>query len=218
MLVTPYGLAKDAWDFGKQVVNGHYMAATGVALVALVSVIPGVRWFRRSKSVDDMPGNGGGNRSETPGDNDGLRVEENSGRVEESVVPNKINMRSADDLMGVESASPELISAVSKKRDVVIAQPGSEELRMLDYFGAEASVGGANNTHILLRENPSKAALLEEFLHGTQSKLGITDRLGTSGLGSSETHVKDFMIRHQKMLGLGDEDVQILQILRDKGL
>ncbi len=135
-----------------------------------------------------------------------------------SVVPDKINMRSADDLMGVEPASPELISAVSKKRDVVIAQPGSEELRMLDYFGAEASVGGVNNTHILLRENPSKAALLEEFLHGTQSKLGITDRLGTSGLGSAETHVKDFMINHQKMLGLSNEDVRILQILRDKGL
>lgn len=111
-------------------------------------------------------------------------------------------MRSADDLMGVEAASPELISAVSKKRAVVIAQPGSEELRMLDYFGAEASVGGANNTHILLRENPSKAALLEEFLHGTQSKLGITDRLGTSGLGSAETNVKDFMIRHQKNAGV----------------
>ena len=47
-----------------------------MALVALVSVIPGVRWFRRSKSVDDMPGNGGGNRSETPGDNDGLWVEQ----------------------------------------------------------------------------------------------------------------------------------------------
>ncbi len=136
----------------------------------------------------------------------------------ESVASENINMRSADDLMGVEPASPELISAVSKKRDVVIALPGSEELRMLDYFGAEASVGGAKNTHILLRENPSKAALLEEFLHGTQSKLGITDRLGTSGLGSAETHVKDFIIRHQKMLGLGDEDIQILQILRDKGL
>ena len=136
------------------------------------------------------------------------RVERNgnNGRMGgPSDVPNKINMRRADDLMGVEPVSPELISAVSKKRDVVIAQPGSEELRMLDYFGAEASVGGDNNTHILLRENPSKAALLEEFLHGTQSKLGITDRLGTSGLGSAETHVKDFMIRHQKMLGLGDE-------------
>ncbi|MFW5444510.1 MAG: PAAR domain-containing protein, partial [Methylococcaceae bacterium] len=133
-------------------------------------------------------------------------------------VPDKINMRNPDDLMGVEPASDELISAVGKKRDVVIAQPDSEELRMLDYFGAEASVGGVNNSHILLRENPSKAATLEEFLHGTQSKLGITDRLGTSGLGSAETHVKDFMIRHQKKLGLGNEDIQILQILRDKGL
>ncbi len=131
---------------------------------------------------------------------------------------NKINMRSADDLMEVEPASPELISAISKKRDVVIAKPGSEELRMLDYFGAEASVSGVNNTHILFRENPSKAAMIEEFLHGTQSRLGITDRLGTSGLGSAETHVKDFMINHQKMLGLGDEDIQILKILRDKGL
>lgn len=89
---------------------------------------------------------------------------------------------------------------------------------MLDYFGAEASVGGENMTSILLRENPSKAAALEEFLHGTQYRLGITDRLGSNGLGSAETHVKDFMIRHQELLGLGDEDVRILQILRDKGL
>src|SRR5690554_5731022 len=130
----------------------------------------------------------------------------------------KMSMLSADDLMGVEPASSELIEAISRKRYVVIAQPGSEELRMLDYFGAEASVGGVDNTHILLRENPSKAAVLEEFLHGTQAKLGITDRLGTSGLGSAETHVKDFMINHQKMLNLSNEDVQILQILRDKGL
>ncbi len=119
----------------------------------------------------------------------------------ESVGPNKINMRSPDDLMGVEPASSELISAVANKRAVVIAKLGSEELCMLDYFGAEASVGGVNNTHILLRENPSKAAVIEEFLHGTQTRLGIADRLGTSGLGSAETHVKDFMIRHQKMLG-----------------
>jgi len=72
--------------------------------------------------------------------------------------------------------------------------------------------------HILLRQNPSKPAVLEEFLHGTQQKLGITDRLGTSGMGSTETHVKDFMIRHQKMLGLGAEDVKILQTLKDMGL
>ncbi|CAM4207442.1 hypothetical protein BOMU111920_15970 [Bordetella muralis] len=120
--------------------------------------------------------------------------------------------------MGVERASDDLLDAVGRKRSLIIAKPGSEELRMLDYFGAEASVGGPYNSSILLRENPSKAAVLEEFLHGTQSRLGIVDRLGTSGLGSAETHVKDFMIRHQGMLGLGDEDVRILQVLRDKGL
>jgi hypothetical protein len=30
--------------------------------------------------------------------------------------------------------------------------------------------------------------------------------------------VKDFMIRHQRMLGLGDEDIKILQQLKDAGL
>ena len=84
MLLTPYGLAKDTWEFGKQVVSGHYMAATGVALVALVSVIPGVRLFRRSKSVDDIPKNGGGNRSEAP--DDGVSVSD-SGRDLQATLP-----------------------------------------------------------------------------------------------------------------------------------
>ena len=134
------------------------------------------------------------------------------------VATDKVVMRSPSESMGVEPASPELLTAIGKKRALTIAKPGSEELRMLDYFGAEASVGGVNNSSILLRENPSKAAALEEFLHGTQSRLGVVDRLGTSGLGSAETHVKDFMIRHRNMLGLSAEDVRILQILRDKGL
>lgn len=89
---------------------------------------------------------------------------------------------------------------------------------MLDYFGAEASVSGINNSSILLRQNPSKAAALEEFLHGTQARLGIVDRLGTSGFGSAESHVKDFMIRHKSLLGLGEQDVEILKILKEKGL
>lgn len=37
-------------------------------------------------------------------------------------------------------------------------------------------------------------------------------------MGSAETHVKDFMIRHQRMLGLGDEDIARLRTLRDMGL
>ena len=70
----------------------------------------------------------------------------------------------------------------------------------------------------LLAYTDGKAAILEEFLHGTQEKLGIAEKLGRYGLGSAETHVKDFMIRHKKMLGLSDEDVAILKILKDKGL
>ena len=83
---------------------------------------------------------------------------------------------------------------------------------MLEHFGAEASV---LDMTIIVRSNPS---ILEEFLHGTQEKLGIAEKLGRYGLGSAETHVKDFMIRHKKMLGLSDEDVAILKILKDKGL
>jgi hypothetical protein len=59
---------------------------------------------------------------------------------------------------------------------------------MLAYFGAEAAVGGVNNSSILLREKPSKAAVLEEFLHSTPARLVIVDHLGISGLGSAEIH------------------------------
>ncbi|WP_313674468.1 SpvB/TcaC N-terminal domain-containing protein [Mycolicibacterium sp.] len=122
-------------------------------------------------------------------------------------------MRSSNELAGVETASQELIEEISKRRDVTWAEPGSEEMRYLDAIGAEASAGG--DKFILLRRNPSKAAALEEFLHGTQSRLGIIDRLGRAG---AETHVKDFMIRHKKLLGLGGEDVSRLQKLKDMGL
>ncbi|WP_208543128.1 hypothetical protein [Marilutibacter alkalisoli] len=119
---------------------------------------------------------------------------------------------------GIEKASPELIANVSSRRQVVFAKPGSSDMAYLDWMQAEANVGGKSFTHILLRENPSKAAVLEEFLHGTQARIGVVDRLGTSGFGSAETHVKDFMIRHQSMLGLSSEDVVILKQLRDAGL
>ncbi len=51
------------------------------------------------------------------------------------------SLRSPSELMGVEPASKELLAAVGAKRSLIIARPESEELRMLDYFGAEASVG-----------------------------------------------------------------------------
>ena len=84
-------------------------------------------------------------------------------------------------------------------------------MRYLDYMGAEANVGGPDMTHIIVRENPGKAAVLEEFLHGTQFRLGVIDSLSPAG---AEMHVKGFMIRNQSLLGLGEEDINILKKLR----
>ena len=126
-----------------------------------------------------------------------------------------LRMSSSNALEGVERASTELLEAVSRRRSVTFVAEGSEELRYLDWIGAEANVGGETMTHILLRPNPSKAAVLEEFLHGTQHRLGVIARLGVNG---AERHVKDFMIRHARMLGLGPEDVRRLAELRDLGL
>lgn len=115
--------------------------------------------------------------------------------------------------MGVEKASAELLEAVGQRRAITFAEEGSDALRFLDMRGAEAAAFG--EADILLRTNPSRAAVLEEFLHGTQQRLGIIDRLGREG---AERHVKEFMIRNRNMLGLGDEDVKLLQELMEQGL
>ena len=119
-------------------------------------------------------------------------------------------------MIGSERAGPELIAAIGRRRVLVIAEPGSEEERYLDTIGAEANCGDFRNQHILMRPDPSKATLLEEFLHGTQSRLGLI--ASTADLPAAEYHVKDFMIRHRRLLGLGAEDVRRLTLLRDAGL
>ena len=79
-------------------------------------------------------------------------------------------------------------------------------------MGAEGSTNTATPNHILIREDASKSTLLEEFLHGTQNKLGIVNRLTSQG---AEVHVKDFMIRHAKLLGLDNSaDLRLLQQLK----
>ncbi|MDR4891626.1 MULTISPECIES: hypothetical protein [unclassified Chryseobacterium] len=115
---------------------------------------------------------------------------------------------------GVEKASKQLINNISKKRIVKIAQEGTDDFRYLEWMGAEANVGGEDLKHILLKNNPSKAAVLEEFLHGTQKNIKIIEN--TSDIAYAEYHVKDFMIRHQRLLGLIEEDIEILKILRDR--
>ena len=122
-----------------------------------------------------------------------------------------------DNTWGVEPAPPELIQKVMDRRRVIVALPGSDDLAYLNnpLVMAEASCNDHDYQHIIIRENPSKAALLEEFLHGTQQRLGIIKELGRGG---AEYHVKDFMIRHKRLLGLGTEDVEILQELMNAGL
>jgi len=62
---------------------------------------------------------------------------------------------------------------------------------------------------ITLPKEPTKIAALEEFLHGTQAKLGLIERL------EAEIEVKDFMLRHAKMLGLTENDCIVLQQLKE---
>ena len=89
----------------------------------------------------------------------------------------------------------------AKGRTIELVAEGSEELRLLDTMGANANVGGESMTHILLRADPRKIEILEEFLHGTQLKSGVLDALDWR---EAEAHVKIFMIRHRRLLGIGD--------------
>jgi hypothetical protein len=112
---------------------------------------------------------------------------------------------------GVERASESLIERMrSKGRSIQIALEGTEELRFLDLWPANASVGGELMTDILLREEPRLIEVWEEFLHGTQKKCGIIEKLG---FNQAEIHVKRFMIRHHRLIGILEEDVRILEAL-----
>lgn len=126
---------------------------------------------------------------------------------------------SSAEMLGVEPASQELIETVAQRRSIAWATPGSEEERLLNYFGAEASVSsnelGEQGMPIILKPNPSKPAVLEEFLHGTQHSPGLPDEFGTDW---SEVYVKSFMLRHQDMLGIGEEDADVLRALLQRDI
>ncbi len=112
-------------------------------------------------------------------------------------------------MRGQEPASIALLAAVQAKgRTIVYAEPRSEELRYLDFMRANANVDGERMTHILLRSEPRKIEVLEEFLHGTQQRMGLIDRLGVE---AAEHHVKRFMIRHRRLMDISDDDVAILE-------
>lgn len=65
--------------------------------------------------------------------------------------------------------------------------------------------------------NAAKIQALEEFLHSTQNKLGFFER-DQIPRPIAEVHVNDFMIRHARLLGLNDNDVQVLQWLKERAI
>ncbi|MCC7527156.1 MAG: hypothetical protein IT342_01465 [Candidatus Melainabacteria bacterium] len=114
----------------------------------------------------------------------------------------------------LQPASPELLDAMRNKgREFIFAEPGSEEYRYLLAQRVEASTGRADMMHILMKEKPPKIAALEEFLHGTQKKIGLIDKVGQE---IAEVRVKNFMLRHPRLLGLTDNDLTVLEALRQQ--
>ncbi len=109
---------------------------------------------------------------------------------------------------GEELASVELLQAMTKKgRLVSFAFEGTDERRNLQKCMANAlCLSGL----IVLQEDPRKIEALEEFLHGTQERLGLF-RNNTSV--QLEIHVKEFMLRHRRLLGISPEDAALLQQL-----
>ena len=100
----------------------------------------------------------------------------------------------------------------NKGRSINVAMKGSEDYKYLEHMGAEGSVNSGMPNHILIKEDAGKSTLLEEFLHGTQKRLGIVGRLTGQ---EAEVHVKDFMIRHARLLGLdNDADIRLLTQLK----
>jgi hypothetical protein len=56
---------------------------------------------------------------------------------------------------------------------------------------------------LLLRPDPRRLEVLEEYLHNVQHRIGLTDRMSMSEL---ERHVKHFMLRHRTLLGINADD------------
>ena len=113
---------------------------------------------------------------------------------------------------GTQPAPPALLRMMQSERHdrtIVFATEESDELRLLEWFGANADCNGDGYRHIILREDPRLIEAWEEFLHGTQFKLGLLSARAEDRL-EAEVQVKQFMIQHARFMGITTEDVDVL--------
>ena len=82
----------------------------------------------------------------------------------------------------------------------------AEIQRYLNFRNADAATFLEKD--LLLRPDARKIEVLEEYLHNVQRNIGLMDRMTPWQM---EVHVKDFMLRHQKMLGISEADTQWLK-------
>lgn len=78
--------------------------------------------------------------------------------------------------------------------------------RLLDAQGANAATFLVND--LLLRRDPRKVEVLEEYLHNVRRRLRLDEKWTRWEL---ELHVKDFMVRHRTLPRLTAGDVEWLQ-------
>ncbi|MGL5872926.1 MAG: hypothetical protein ACRC2R_11270 [Xenococcaceae cyanobacterium] len=76
-----------------------------------------------------------------------------------------------DLIRGDTIASDDLLNVIrQKRRDIVIATPDSDEARLLDYFGVNASVNTNNINNILVRPDVRKIEILIFILIGDKNE------------------------------------------------
>jgi hypothetical protein len=92
-----------------------------------------------------------------------------------------------------------------QRRGFTIDQ-SAEVQAYLDYRRAHAATFLEKD--LLIRPDARKIEVLEEYLHNVQRDIGLTEWMTPAQM---EIHVKDFMLRHQKMLMISEEDAQWLK-------
>ncbi|MDQ5936748.1 MAG: hypothetical protein QG574_4084 [Cyanobacteriota bacterium erpe_2018_sw_21hr_WHONDRS-SW48-000092_B_bin.40] len=115
-------------------------------------------------------------------------------------------------------ADPAMLAKIEKRGiPIRYVEPGSEDLAHLKSVKAQAAYRHFldGSQEIILPIEPRKIQILEEFLHSTQRKLGLTEELATPML---EVHVKDFIARHHKLLGLSANDLAVIEAMKREAI